>query len=39
MLGSVRIGPRLLAAFMVVVAFMVALAGFGFVGTRELAPP
>ncbi len=37
MLGSVRIGPRLLAAFMVVVAFMVALAGFGFIGTRELA--
>ncbi len=37
MLSSVRIGPRLFAAFMIVVAFMVALAGFGFSAMRGLA--
>ncbi|MEN9356127.1 MAG: hypothetical protein RL695_298 [Pseudomonadota bacterium] len=37
MLASIKIGPRLFAAFMLVVAFMVALAGFGYFAMRELA--
>jgi methyl-accepting chemotaxis protein len=37
MLASLKIGPRLFAAFMIVVAFMVAVAGLGYFSMRELA--
>ncbi|MBV2235980.1 MAG: methyl-accepting chemotaxis protein [Sterolibacterium sp.] len=37
MLNSLKIGPRLLSAFMVVVVFLLVLAGFGYKAMHDLA--